>query len=214
VSNPNESDIKRFSWRIDEMRQELSRRDPLILANNTATTYHDSEEPQYFTFNLWGQGICLTYPEFIARQEESSEELDMLNQAMILYYYRNANGRSLSGEWISFSELPDGRFYNQAFQGYTGTELVRHFQDDEGAFEMAAESLNGAKQTLGSASYSFQVLPRVNLLVVFWKGDEDFPSSFQLLFDASASNYLPTDGYAILGSTLTRFLIKASNINH
>jgi len=46
------------------------------------------------------------------------------------------------------------------------------------------------------------------LLAVYWQGDEDFPSTCQVLFDASASHYLPTDAYAILGSTLTRRLIK------
>jgi hypothetical protein len=30
-----------------------------------------------------------------------------------------------------------------------------------------------------------------------------------VLFDAAARHYLPTDAYAILGSTLTRRLIKA-----
>jgi len=214
VSNQSESDNKRFSWRIDEMREELSRRDPLILANNTATIYHDFEEENIFSLSLWGQGVTLTCPEFIACHGDSGKDLDMLSQAMILYYYRTANGRPLSEKWISFSELPDGRFYNQAFQGYTGKELVRHFQDDQNGFELAAERLNGIKQSLGDASYSFQALPRVNLLVVFWKGDEDFPSSFQLLFDASASYYLPTDAYAILGSTLTRHLIKASNTDN
>jgi hypothetical protein len=47
---------------------------------------------------------------------------------------------------------------------------------------------------------------------VYWQGDEDFDASCQVLFDASARHYLPTDAYAILGSTLTRMLKK--NIHH
>jgi hypothetical protein len=43
---------------------------------------------------------------------------------------------------------------------------------------------------------------------VYWQGDEDFPSTCQLLFDASVSRCLPTDACAVLGSALTRMLIK------
>ena len=79
------------------------------------------------------------------------------------------------------------------------------------SFEFAAHNLAGVRQFgLGDLAYTFQALPRVSLLLVFWKGDEDFPASFQVLFDASASHYLPTDAYAILGSTLTRRLIKSA----
>jgi hypothetical protein len=42
--------------------------------------------------------------------------------------------------------------------------------------------------------------------VVTWEGDEDFPSTYQILFDAAVSHHLPTDACAILGSILTHRL--------
>ena len=128
--------------------------------------------------------------------------------ALLLYYFVTADGIPLRGQWISFTELPDGKFYNQAFQGYTGQQIARTFEDHHQRFERAAESLGGVRQYHGDVSYSFQALPHVPLMVVYWAGDEDFPSNFQILFDATASHYLPTDAYAILGSTLTRRLIS------
>jgi hypothetical protein len=145
----------------------------------------------------------------VAYPEGENQPLSAFDQALLLYYLTTADGTSLTGEWIAFSDLPDGRFYNQAFQGYTGKELRRSFQDDRVAFEQAAQALGGARQPLGDTSFAFQALPRVPLLAVYWQGDEDFPSTCQVLFDAAASHYLPTDAYAILGSTLTRRLIKA-----
>ncbi len=127
----------------------------------------------------------------------------------MLYYFAIADGFPLSGEWISFADLPDGRFYNQAFHGYTGKELAQSFQNDRFSFERAALGLNGDRQPLGDAGFAFQALPRVSLCVVFWQGDEEFASSAQILFDAAASHYLTTDAYAILGSTLTHRLIAA-----
>ena len=158
---------------------------------------------------LWSRPISIACSEWVAYPEGENQPLSAFDQALLLYYLTTADGAPLTGEWIAFSDLPDGRFYNQAFQGYTGKELARLFQNDRVAFERAAQSLGGVHQPLGDAAYAFQALPRVPLLAVYWQGDEDFPSSCQVLFDAAARHYLPTDAYAILGSTLTRRLIKA-----
>jgi hypothetical protein len=51
-------------------------------------------------------------------------------------------------------------------------------------------------------------LPRLSILVAYWSGDEDFPTSVQVLFESSTPHYLPTDVCAYLGSSLTRMLLK------
>lgn len=140
--------------------------------------------------------------------EAASNQANPLDQALLMYYLTTADGAPLTGNWISFSELQDGRFYIQAFQGYTGQELARAFEDDRFAFEQAAQALGGTPFPLGDAAYAFQALPKTPLLAVYWQGDEDFPASCQVLFDSAANHYLPTDAYAILGSTLTRRLIR------
>jgi hypothetical protein len=133
---------------------------------------------------------------------------------MVLYYFNTCDGTPMAASWIAFSELTDGRFYNQAFQGYTGRELVKAFGNDLEAFERAARNAGGEKRfpmagaPLGDAAFAYQALPRVPLLVVYWLGDEDFPPNSQILFDAAVSHHMPTDACAILGSSLTRRLLK------
>jgi hypothetical protein len=129
--------------------------------------------------------------------------------ALLLYYFHTADGTPLSGRWISFSDLPDGRFYNQAFQGYTGRELSRAFGLDPEGFQRAAMRAGGTPQDFGDLAFKFPILPYVAFLAVLWRGDEDFPSSCQILFDASAPHSLPTDACAVAGSLLTRRLLAA-----
>ena len=212
---PNQSDPTQLARRVAALRMELLPLDPFSLAANTGSTY-ESLEPGKGVFHLkiWGRDTHMIYPEFVAGDENTMQELPLPVQALLLYYFRMADGTPRAGRWISFSELPDGRFYNQAFQGYTGSELARHFQEDFQAFEKAAVNQGGewpepGKDMIGEGAFIFQALPRVPLLAVFWKGDEDFPPSFQILFDASVSHYLPTDVCAILASMLTRRLMAA-----
>ncbi|MFN2105113.1 MAG: DUF3786 domain-containing protein [Candidatus Promineifilaceae bacterium] len=47
------------------------------------------------------------------------------------------------------------------------------------------------------------------MAAVCWLGDEDFPTSYRILFDRSIEHHLPTDACAILGSMLTTRLTKA-----
>ena len=196
----------RFTQRLEVLRAALADADPAWVARACGAQY--APEGQ-LCLSFWGRPIRITYPEWIAYPEGGEEPLSSFEQALLLYYLTTADGEPLSEEWIAFSDLPDGRFYNQAFQGYTGQELRRAFGDDRASFEGAAQALGGARYPLGDAAYAFQALPRVPLMAVFWQGDEDFPCTYQILFDTVASHYLPTDAYAILGSTLTRRLIKA-----
>jgi hypothetical protein len=207
---PPGPDTDRFSRRIGELRAALLGKNPWQLAEFTGADFRPLEPDQgAFRLLLWERPVALTFPDLVARSAQTDEELSVMNLALLLYYFNSADGAPVSGEWMSFSELPDGRFYNQAFQGYTGDQLGRAFQNDLQSFEHAAQSLGGSRRAFGDVAYTLQVLPRVPVLVVYWQGDEDFPATFRILFDASANHYLPTDAYAILGSTLTRRLIAA-----
>jgi hypothetical protein len=200
--------------RTAELHDALRKIDPQLLALRTGSIYVPVNQGQgSFHLRYWDRMLSLTYPEFVARDDRSGERLGALDQAMLAYYFALSDGTPQSGIWISFSDLPDGRFYTQAFQGYTGDKLVKIMGNDETGFATAAGVVRGQElapgKGLGDRAFVFQALPFVSLLVVCWLGDEDFPPSYRLLFDGAAENHLSTDACAILGSGLTRRLLKA-----
>ena len=196
--------------RVDELRTLLRQVDPVSLASRTGSIYHPAGDGEgEFRLPVWGQEVRVTYPDFLAYDADKGVPLGTFIDALLAYYYHLSDGTPLSGEWIAFSDLPDGTFYAQAFQGYTGRELGVVFGNDSEAFTQAAESLGGRREFFGNLAYSYQVLPRVALMVVCWLGDEDFPPSYRVLFDSAASHHLTTDVCAIVGSNLTRRLIRA-----
>jgi len=210
-TNPDQSQLARH---VDELRAALKDHEPTSLAYLTGSHYESTGDGQgHFSLAVLGQELQVSYPEFVAADALSGGAAPILTQALLAYYYTIADGSPLAGKWISFSELPDGRFYTSAFQGYTGRELLRSFQDDIQELGRAAAHLPQIDaafwgDSIGDHRFSFQALPRVPLQLIYWRGDEDFPSSYQVLFDASVSHYLNTDVCAILGSMLTRFLIN------
>jgi len=143
----------------------------------------------------------MTYPNLTAVSNNDDILPDAL-QALLLYYFHTADDTPLAEKWVSFADLPGGRMYAQAFQGYSGNELVKVFGLDIERFKQACVVSGGVEADTGDASFTFLALPRVPLLLNYWLGDEDFPSTCKVLFDANATHYLPIDVCAILGSML------------
>ena len=195
-----------FSRRNHELRRLVSKKKPQELAYNTGGVSHPEQNNLEILF--WDRRVVISLPSLEISDKKSQQVLPEFSQAMILYYLHLADGSPVSGRWVSFAELPDGRFYHNAYQGYTGQMLARVIGNHIEGFEKVARALKAQKAQLGHASYIFQALPKVPLLVIQWQGDEDFPASFQILFDDTAHHFLPSDGCAILGSMLTRKIIS------
>lgn len=196
--------------RVDDLRSALRAISPDLLAGRTGSIYKVVDQGRgEFRLSLFSSPLILTFPELIAYNERDDPH-PLYVQALTIYYFYTADGASLHDNWISFAELPDGRIYDPAFQGYSGNEIVKAFGLDIEKFRRACEKEGGQERTFGDAAYSFQALPRLPLLVNYWCGDEDFPSTCKILFNESARHYLPTDVAAILGGMLARRLVRAA----
>jgi hypothetical protein len=162
-----------------------------------------------FRLDFFWRQYVIDGGDFGVRRADS-EETPSFIASLILTYLVTADGATPSGRWIGFRELPDGMFYVQAFRGYSGGRLVREIEGGVEAFRRGAEALGGEPLDIGDAAYAFGVLPRVRLALAYWEGDDEFPAQASVLFEDTASHYLPTDGLAILGSRLVGQLLKAS----
>jgi len=204
-----ESMPSQLSDRLTRLRETLRDQDPGLVAARSGIS-HPTVGPDGFELHIpvWDDVFILPFPELTGCNSRG-EPLPDFQQALLLYYLVTADGTPLTGRWVSFADLPDGRMYNAAFQGYSGDEIAKKFGLDLEAFKTACAKAGGNALEFGSASFIFQALPRVPLIVACWLGDEDFPSSCKILFDESASHYLPIDACAILGSMLTRKLIRS-----
>ena len=127
---------------------------------------------------------------------------------LLTYYLSMADGTKPAGVWVALRDLPDGMFYQSAYEGYSGGDLTRAFRNDIQAFRAACRALGGETLNTGDAGYRFLVLPRVWLAAVYWLGEDGIPSSARVLFDAAAKHYLPTDTCAALGGWLADRIIE------
>ena len=135
---------------------------------------------------------------------------------LLLHHLLTADGTPPAGTWAAYRELPDGLFYAATFAARAEEPLTRAFAgpapqgsglaglDD---FRDAARGVGGDALTLGDASFRFAALPRLDVAVLVWAGDDGEPGEARVLFDASAGHYLPAEDLAGLGGQLAHRLV-------
>ncbi len=183
---------------VARQREELRGRDPREIAARCGMEFQNGI--------LRCKFYCDTYliepPEFQVSMEATEKPCGLNRSSMFYYYMLTADGSPFADKWIAFRDLPGGMFYHQAYQGYSGDRLAKAIDNRTHVFERAAKSLGGTKLGVGDAAFAFDALPRARVAAVYYAADEDFPASANVLFDAAASHYLPTDALAGVGSAL------------
>lgn len=192
---------------VAAMKEELRQGDPQKFAANTGAEFANG----IFRIKFYDEVYLVSFPALEARLESTGKVCGLNRTAMFLYYLKTADGFPHVGKWVAFRDLPGGMFYHQAYQGYSGDRLAKAIDNRIGVFERAAKSLGGVKLETGDAAFAFDALPRVKVAAVYYAADEDFPASANVLFDESASHYLPTDALAGVGSALVDRLIGAES---
>jgi hypothetical protein len=191
---------------LEELQAAVRTRSPQILAAVSGGTLEEG----LLELPYWGSPIrCnLSSGEILG---DDNQPLSTFDLSMVLFYLSTNDGQSPADRWVSFREFPDGVFYNQAFQGYSGRLLAERFGNNPEAMNTAAAKLGGTRlPALSPAAWRFLPFPKLPIAAVLWPGDEELPGQAQILFDAAADGKMVIDGLALLGGQLSRRLIKAS----
>jgi hypothetical protein len=190
---------------MDELRSTVQAYNPERLARQCGAVYSGSA----LELRYWLRPIEITWPELSMTDRTNNTALSVFDAAAILYYLRQADGEPFADRWVSFRELPGGGFYHQAFQGYSGDNLAQCYATQPELLHQAARKLEGWPLSgLPGIAYAFLPLPCIRLAAILYPGDEEFPTTARILFDAAASHYTTIDGLAMLGSGLASRLIR------
>lgn len=196
---------------LQKARQAVAQLDPLSAAARAGLSFEPlGPATGRFLVPFLGTIYYVCWPEGTVRPAPGQAEADVTTCLLLLHYLHTADGQPMADRWIAFRNLPGGLGYEAAFQGRANLRLARAFGSDKAAFEAAARALGGERLSFGDASFMFRLLPRVWLATVLYLADDEFPASVNVLFDGSASHYLPTEDLAVLGGLLAGRLIKAA----
>ncbi|MBE0475683.1 MAG: DUF3786 domain-containing protein [Coriobacteriia bacterium] len=194
---------------LDAAKALAAEADPAEAARRCGIGFTGGEDA-HFALPLLGRPVRIGHPGFEAVFSDDGRSVPGHVAAVLLRHIAVSDGTPPTGRWVSFAELPEGRFYVSAWRGYTGTALVRHFGERAEDLRSAAASLGARPLDLpGEVVLLLPALPRMPLALTFWSADDEFEARADILYDASASHHLPIDGCALLGAIATHALMAA-----
>lgn len=180
--------------------EEFARAVPEVMASNAAVDFDRSGS--YFTVPFLGNKYRVYYPggdvEYCAEKSTKAEEVKIDYKVVLLHYLTHCSPRTVENIRVSFKELPSGSIYVGPFTNRAIKPLVAIFGERNKKLVEAALLLGGWKEDIGDVAVTVPVLPKIPVTFVLWEGDDEFPPSGNVLFDASAPSHLHTEDYALL----------------
>ncbi|MGC8718643.1 MAG: DUF3786 domain-containing protein [Thermodesulforhabdaceae bacterium] len=139
------------------------------------------------------------------------DRVDFELALVILHYLIHAVDVEPTGKWVGEKDIPGGNVFFYGPHQLPTRPLEELFQIDLEYFDKAAQVLGGVRENRGDRAYVFQVLPRVPVMLVFWKGDEEFEPKLNFRFDETIIRHFPVlDQIFALSYVVYRHIMAAA----
>ncbi len=166
---------------LKELKQQISACDLKQAANRTGGLY----ENEKLTLRIFGK------PFSIDNNGQMSSDIHMNSwiTTTVLSYVLACEGVPISDNWIPFRELKGGQEKNGLFVQRSENSFKQIADQYTGLFEDLILIFNGkkeAQQFESDISLVLWPLPRLPILVCYWKPEEGMNSDLHLFFDDSA----------------------------
>lgn len=205
--------------RIDDYRQAkelgkqaLSGKDADQIARSSgAVIYPGAKGRRTLHLIFINRPIQISWPELEFSYKDSMDDVPIQQQVLLLHYLAGALASGyepITGEWISFQDVPDGRFYMDAFQRRARDPLLRTFgQNPQQMMELAFTVYGASSFDHGDYSVVVRALPLVPMALILWEGDDEFPPEGNILFDKNIGRILSAEDIAWLAGMVVYPLV-------
>ncbi len=129
----------------------------------------------------------------------------------LLDYIINSRGDNPAGRWIPFRELKKGAERNALFEQMCEKPLKQMADTHTDLFEDLIYIFSGDRSTnmfSSDISLILYPLPKVPILICYWKAEGDMESSLHIFFDSSVENHLNIQTVYDLGVGLAMMFEK------
>jgi hypothetical protein len=180
-------------------------------AKKAGADYKKGKDGEKVTVQFFLEPFQIQFPQ-IDFFSPSKKGVSLVARILLLHYLIRADGNPLAGKWVAYKDIPGGLLYGSVFARRVTEPIQRRFGNSAKSFKETGIKSGGESVEIGDASFILHAFPRVPLQYVLWEGDEEFPPSAQLLFDASVDHYLTLEDMVVLGQVTTGRLINRSKL--
>ncbi len=192
---------------LTHLMEKIEQADFMAIALNSGARYRPGP-PESLGLEFMG------LPFEIGRQGEVrgvGEDSSVTIKVFLLIYLTRANGAATHDRWVAFRELPNTMSKSKQFE-QIAEKIARTYEGKIDDLAKVVEELGGtrAPQPSTDLAAKFGVLPLVDLFLLFWDGDEDFPARCSILMDRGILDYLDQEAIVFMTEAFVALLLGES----
>lgn len=144
-----------------------------------------------------GKISCPARPEY----EPGFDEI----MAIYNLFYYSEEGAENSGEWVNFRDVKKAGVFASAFEKQVLRPFAEAFDGKTASFLAAGKKLGFMKLSYGDGAFQVPAFSCIPIRVIFWEGDEEFPTTVNILFDKNVIKFTHPETVVLLGSECRRY---------
>lgn len=196
-----------FEHYLEAFRQA----DPEEVAVRCALPY----DPENKTFQvcLLGVNYTIVWPSYEIIHEEGDQtgyyplETKANARILLLRYLTEGGAAPSTGKFLTYREIPWGEVYFKQFQGRCLFRLAFGFGNRLQVFREIMERVGAKPIKAGNAGFELEFLKGLQVQLILWEGDEEFPPSAQILFsDNFPVAFTQGEDMAVVGDVVNDML--------
>jgi hypothetical protein len=125
---------------------------------------------------------------------------------ILLLEYLSADAPQSPTRFLAFADFVEARGYMRAFEARVTRRLSGTAGRELAAFAGSAERCRGVRGASDPLTFLFRFFPRLELQVVRYEGDDEFPPSCNVLFPDNAPRLLSAESMAVAAERLVSSL--------
>ena len=126
-------------------KKELKDKNPKRIAGLSGAEFEaDYDGNAMLTLDFLGRNVSMTWPGLELAFKDSGEEVPIQQQVLLLHYL-NGSGSRVTGQWIAYQEVPDGRFHLDAILRRAKIPMVHGFGNQPELLVKLATDAYGAR---------------------------------------------------------------------
>jgi len=177
-----------------------------VAAAESGASYEDG----VFTLKFYNRTFSIYHTDVRVEEVGSDVPVPMYIALLLMHYLIQACGIPEDGHWITYREMPGGTLFEKRFHQMAIQPLLNVYGHDAEGLKQAGESLGGLPMDMaGDVAFRFMALPKIPISVILYLGEDEIPSTVNILFDAVAPSYLPTEDLSYVGMYMAIALMKA-----
>jgi hypothetical protein len=162
-------------------------------------------------YSITHEGVELVSSKYSMPDTERGVELDYNTRSVLGYYVLSEADCNPVNDYCTLGYFSGGVFGGRADNkpNWMTQALRDAYGADYKKFEAAARDIGmrfEAQRKAGQYTWSYNLLPKIPVKVIYYEGDEDFPTDIQILFDKTAIVFFKFEPLAALQSCfISRF---------